>query len=121
MNEGKGREQLTSFIASFFSRLAIAINCASWLKRNVDIAVVKLPIVLVGFGWALLLVPANASAEYIFTNPEFELDNHLHFSDKYVMRGNGAYPIAIHPLVPAIARPAPLNPPSSRHRLRHRR
>jgi len=40
----------TRRIASLFSSLAIANNCASWLNLRLEIAVVRFPIDLIGFG-----------------------------------------------------------------------
>jgi len=44
------RENRTRRIESFFSLLVIANNCASWLNLRLEIAVVKFPIDLIGFG-----------------------------------------------------------------------
>jgi hypothetical protein len=67
---------LTRRIASFFSLLATAMTCASWLKRNVEMAVVRCPMVFMGLGCAAKDAPSSCwkeSEPYIFTRPVFDL------------------------------------------------
>ena len=67
--------QLTILIESFFSLLATARICASWLNRSVEMAVVMFPMVFTGLGFAfeLELLDENESEPYRFTKPEFDL------------------------------------------------
>ena len=69
--------QLTILIESFFSLLATARICASWLNRSVEMAVVRFPMVFTGLGFAfeLELLDENESEPYRFTKPEFDLKN----------------------------------------------
>ena len=67
--------QRTILIESFFSLLATARICASWLNRSVEMAVVRFPMVFTGLGFALKLelLHENESELYRFTKPVFDL------------------------------------------------
>jgi len=69
------KNQLTILIESFFSLLATARICASWLNRSVEMAVVRFPMVFTGLGFAfkLKLSDENESESYRFTKPVFDL------------------------------------------------
>jgi hypothetical protein len=69
------KSQLTILIESFFSLLATARICASWLNRSVEMAVVRFPMVFTGLGFAfkLELSDENDSEPYRFTKPVFAL------------------------------------------------
>lgn len=70
----KETEARTSLIASFFSWLAMASNCASWLNRSVEMGVTRFAIDLIGFGFAVNAgLGENESAPYTLTKPEVEL------------------------------------------------
>jgi hypothetical protein len=65
----------TSLIASFFSWLAMASICASWLNRSVEVGVTRFAIDFMGLGFDVKSgLGENESAPYTLTNPDVELD-----------------------------------------------